>query len=43
MWSEFEREVNSQPHNILAFLKAKLSELMDDKDRDVVINPCILQ
>ena len=40
MWSEFEREVNRQPYNILASLKAKLSELMADKDRDVVIHPC---
>ncbi len=40
MWSEFEREVNRQPYNILASLKAKLSEEMADKDRDVVIHPC---
>jgi hypothetical protein len=40
MWSEFEREVNRQPYNILASLNAKLSEVMADKDRDVVIHPC---
>jgi hypothetical protein len=40
MWSEFEREVNRQPYNILASLKAKLSEVMADKDRDIVICPC---
>jgi hypothetical protein len=40
MWSEFKREVNRQPYNILASLKAKLSEVMADKDRDVVIHSC---
>jgi hypothetical protein len=40
MWSEFEREVNRQTYNILASLKAKLSEVMADKHRDVVIHPC---
>jgi hypothetical protein len=28
MWSEFEREVNKQPHNTLASLKAKILEVM---------------
>jgi hypothetical protein len=41
MWSEFEKEVNRQPYNILASLNAKLSEVMADKDRDVVIHPCM--
>jgi hypothetical protein len=37
MWSEFEREVNKQPHNTLAFLRAKILEGMADMDREVVI------
>jgi hypothetical protein len=40
MWCEFEREVNRQPYNILASIKAKLSEVMADKDREVVIHSC---
>jgi hypothetical protein len=40
MWSEVEREVNRQPYNILTSIKAKLSEVMADKDREVVIHPC---
>jgi hypothetical protein len=37
MWSEFEREVSKQPHNTLAFLRAKIFEGMADMDREVVI------
>jgi hypothetical protein len=40
MWSEFEREVNRQPFNILASLKAKTSEGMTNVDREIVILPC---
>jgi hypothetical protein len=40
MWSEFEREVNKQPHNTLASLKAKISELITNIDREIVILPC---
>jgi hypothetical protein len=39
MWSEFEREVNKQPHNTLAFLRAKILEEMADMDREVIIPP----
>jgi hypothetical protein len=34
------QDIYRQPYNILASLKAKLSEVMADKDRDVVIQPC---
>ncbi len=37
MCSEFDREVNKQPHNTLAFLRAKILEGMADMDREVVI------
>ncbi len=37
MWSEFEREVNKQPHSTLASLRAKILEVMVDLDREVVI------
>jgi len=37
MWSAVEREVNKQPHNILASLRAKFSKVMADMDREVVI------
>ena len=37
MWCEFEREVNKQPHNTQASLKAKISEVMTNIDREVVI------
>jgi hypothetical protein len=37
MWSEFEREVNKQPHSSLASLGAKILEVMADLDREVVI------
>jgi hypothetical protein len=40
MWSEFEREVNKQPHNTLASLKTKISEVMTNIDREIVILPC---
>jgi hypothetical protein len=36
MWSEFEREVNKQPHKTLAFLRDKILEAMTDMDREVV-------
>jgi hypothetical protein len=39
MWSIFEREVNTQPHNILASLRTKILEIMANMDRDVVIHP----
>ena len=37
MWSVFEREINKQPYNTLASLKAKILEGMADMDREVVI------
>jgi hypothetical protein len=37
MWSVFEREVNTQPHNILASLRNKILEVMANMDRDIVI------
>jgi hypothetical protein len=37
MWSEFKIEVNKQPHNTLASLRAKILEGMADMDREVVI------
>ncbi len=40
MWSEFEIEVNKQPRNTLASLKAKISEVMTNIDREIVILPC---
>jgi hypothetical protein len=40
MWSAVEREVNKQPHNTLASLRAKISEVMAYKDREVVIRAC---
>jgi hypothetical protein len=40
MWSEVEREVNKQPHNTLASHRAKISEVMACKDREVVIRAC---
>ncbi len=39
MWSEFEREVNKQPHNTLASLRAQILEVMANMDREVVISP----
>ena len=42
MWSEVEREVkvNKQPHNTLASLKTKISEVMTNIDREIVILTC---
>ena len=40
MWSEFETEVSKHPHNTLDSLRAKISEVMADIDREVVICPC---
>jgi hypothetical protein len=40
MWCEFEREVNKQPHNTQASLKAKISEVMTNIDREIVILTC---
>jgi hypothetical protein len=40
MWCEFEREVNKHPHSILASLKAKISKVMTNIDREIVILPC---
>jgi hypothetical protein len=37
MWSEFEIEVNKQPHNTLVSLKAKISEVMTKIEREIVI------
>ncbi len=35
MWSEVEREVNKQPHNNLASLKAMILDVMANLDREV--------
>ncbi len=40
MWCEFEREVNKQPHNTQASLKAKISEVMTNIEREIVILTC---
>jgi hypothetical protein len=40
MWSVCERQVNKQPHNTVASLKAKILEVMADIDRKVVIRAC---
>jgi hypothetical protein len=40
MWSEVEREVNKQPHNNLASLKAMILDVMSNLDREVVIHVC---
>ncbi len=39
MWSEVEREVNNHPQNTLASLRSKISEVMSDMDREVIIPP----
>jgi hypothetical protein len=39
MWSEIEREVNKHPQNTLASLRSKISEVMADMDREVIIPP----
>ena len=38
MCREVDREVNKQPHSILTSLRAKISEIMTEMDRDVVIH-----
>jgi len=41
MWSEFEREVNKHSHTTLdSGPRTKISEVMADIDREVVICPC---
>ena len=40
MWCEFEREVNKQPHTTQASLKAKISEVMTNTEREIVILAC---
>jgi hypothetical protein len=40
MWSEVEREVNKQPHNTLTSLRAKISEIKTQMDREVILHPC---
>jgi hypothetical protein len=37
MWSVFEREANTQPHNTMASFGAKILEVMAVLDREVVI------
>jgi hypothetical protein len=37
MWCEFETEVSKLPHNTLDSLRAKISEVMADMDREVII------
>ena len=39
MWSEVAREVSKHPHNSLASLRAQISEVMADMDREVIIPP----
>ncbi len=39
MWSEVGREVNKHPQNTLASLRSKISEVMADMDREVIIPP----
>jgi hypothetical protein len=40
MWCVVDREVNKHPQNILASLKAKISEVMTNIEREIVILPC---
>jgi hypothetical protein len=40
MWSEVAREVSKHPHNTLGPFGAHISEVMADKDREVVIHLC---
>jgi len=40
MWCEVKREVNKQPHNNLASLKAMILDVMANLDREVVILAC---
>jgi hypothetical protein len=37
MWCEFEREVNKQPHDTLASLRAKILEVMANLGREFII------
>jgi hypothetical protein len=39
MWREVEREVKKHPHNTLASLRSKISEVMADMDRELIIPP----
>ena len=39
MWCEFETEVSKHSHNTLASLRSKVSEVMADMDREVIIPP----
>jgi hypothetical protein len=39
MWSEVEREVNKHPHNTVASLRSKISEVKADMDREAIISP----
>ena len=38
MWSEVEREINKQPHITLASLKAMISDVMANIDREFIIH-----
>ena len=40
MWCEVKREVNKQPKNTLASLKAMIPDVMDNLDREVFIHVC---
>jgi hypothetical protein len=40
MWSTVDREVNKHLHNTLASLKAKISDVMTNIDRVIVILLC---
>jgi hypothetical protein len=39
MWSVVGREVSKHPHNTLDSLRSKISEVMADMDRKVVVCP----
>jgi hypothetical protein len=39
MWSEVEKKVNKQLLSTLTSLRAKISEVLTDMDREVVIHP----
>ncbi len=40
MWSEVEGDVSKKLHSIQDSLRAQISEVMANKDREVVIHPC---
>jgi hypothetical protein len=40
MWCVVDREVNKHSHNTLASLKAKISDVVTNIDREIVILPC---